>query len=40
MENSKGANMNSQRRRTLYILLGIGIAALVVGLVFLLTYSG
>jgi len=40
MENSKGANMNSQRRRILYILLGTGIAALVVGLVFLLTHSG
>jgi hypothetical protein len=42
MGNSKGANMimNTQRRRILYILLGIGIAALVAGLVFLLTYSG
>jgi hypothetical protein len=40
MKNSKGANMNSQRRRILYILLGIGITALVIGLVFLFTYSG
>ncbi len=32
--------MNTQRRRILYILLGIGIAALAVGLVFLVTYSG
>ncbi len=32
--------MNTQRRRILYILLGIGIAALAVGLAFLLTHSG
>ena len=32
--------MNTQRHRMLYILLGIGIAALAVGLVFLLTHSG
>ena len=32
--------MYNQRRRILYIPLGIGIAALVVCLVFLFTYSG
>ncbi len=32
--------MNGRRRRILYILLGIGITALSVGLVLLLTYSG
>ena len=32
--------MNVGRRRMLYVLLGIGITALIVGLVFLFTYSG
>jgi len=37
---SNREDMNTQRRRILYILLGISIAALVVGLVFLFIYSG
>jgi nitrogen fixation-related uncharacterized protein len=32
--------MDNVRRRTLYILLGIGIAALSIGLIFLFTYLG
>ncbi len=32
--------MDNRRRHLLYALLGIGIAALVTGLVFLFTYSG
>jgi nitrogen fixation-related uncharacterized protein len=32
--------MNIHRHRILYIMLGIGIAALAVGLIFLLTQSG
>jgi len=32
--------MDNRRRRTLFILMGVGIAVLVMGLVFLLTYSG
>jgi hypothetical protein len=32
--------MDNRRHRLLYALLGIGIAALVTGLVFLFTYSG
>jgi len=34
------ANPQYKRRRTLYILLGIGIAAISVGLVFLFTQGG
>jgi len=33
-------NMDKGRRRTLYVLLVIGIAALCAGLVLLFTYSG
>jgi len=32
--------MDGRRRHMLYALLGIGITALIVGLVFLFTYSG
>ena len=37
---SKGLIVNKQQSRNLYILLGIGIAMLSIGLVFLVAYLG